>query len=206
MNKLPHYDELFTHFFARWYDDASRAMRPYKTTRPDMERIDTPGVSAADASPLLEKGQEIEKKKVAEMTSAALSDWPSIFKVSEPISLRWVQTFDREFNREAILQIIQRSDASKFSNDYMVFCCELGVVIGETLIHLKPDLQWMYDRPYWESAIWDAASGTRINVFHWAIKKMSEAGVEDKVSAKIRTCLQDIKRVALAKQDPQFLR
>jgi hypothetical protein len=81
------------------------------------------------------------------MISASNGDWPKAFKVSRPMSLDWLEAFDRHINRKGIRQIIEHSDPSIFSNDYIIYCCELGAVIGEAMIKLNPGLNWMYDRP-----------------------------------------------------------
>jgi hypothetical protein len=51
-------------------------------------------------------------------------------------------------------------------------------------------LEWMPDWPYWESALLDVSSGQRINVFHWAIKRFSDHGIEDGYAGKIERCLE----------------
>ena len=53
---------------------------------------------------------------------------------------------------------------------------------------LEPRLSWLYDWPYWESALYDQETRSRINVFHWAVKKMSEYGVEDGLTDKLNAC------------------
>ncbi len=194
--KLPHCDELFLRFFDRWYDKEARLRRPYKATRPDLERIYRPGIPAAHASLLTPDAQEREKKMIRTMTEAAHSDGTVLFKMSVQSSLEWVDAFDKYYDRQKINKVIERSDPSSFSNDYLVYCCEFGAVIAEALQSLKPELEWLYDRPYWESALFDSASGSRLNVFHWAIKKMSEYGVDDGYAAKIRACLEELEGIS----------
>jgi hypothetical protein len=48
------------------------------------------------------------------------------------------------------------------------------------------------DYPYWETPIFDPKSGSVINVFSWAVKKMSEYAVDDRVKAKALKCLEVI--------------
>ena len=51
----------------------------------------------------------------------------------------------------------------------------------------------MEDYPYWESALYDQRSGTRINVFHLAIKKFSEYGVDAGFQAKAKMCIEMVR-------------
>ena len=57
----------------------------------------------------------------------------------------------------------------------------------------EPQLEWLADWPYWESALLDVPSGYRINVFHWAIKRFSEYGLEDGYRAKVAKCLEMVR-------------
>ena len=77
-----------------------------------------------------------------------------------------------------------------FNNDYLVLCCELGSVIGTVMQGLEPRLTWLYDSPYWESALYDPQTGSRLNVFFWAVKRMSEHGPDDSIADKIRRSLE----------------
>ena len=72
----------------------------------------------------------------------------------------------------------------------MVLCCEFGAVLGHTLLGLTGRTAWLPDWPYWESAIYDCTSGYRVNVFHWAIKKLSDYGIDDGYRAKLLKCAE----------------
>lgn len=78
-----------------------------------------------------------------------------------------------------VSSVIVNSDATDFSNEFIVLCCEFGAVIGYAMQALAPQLEWLCDWPYWESGLLDTESGYRINVFHWAIKKSSSYGIDD---------------------------
>jgi hypothetical protein len=56
------------------------------------------------------------------------------------------------------------------------------------LQNLEPRLSWIYDWPYWESALYHQETRSRINVFQRAVKKMSEYGVEDGLIEKLEAC------------------
>jgi hypothetical protein len=192
--ELPHCDELFARFFKPWYSERDLKRRVYPATRPDLEVVYRPGISATDVSPLVREGRERVQEAIGGMVEAVRCDWPEAFGVSEPLSLEWVAAFDGCHDRQEISRLIAESDPSDFANPYLVWCCEFGVAMGEVFLRLNPELEWLYDWPYWESAIFDSTIGARINVFHWAIKKMSEYGVDDGFAAKIMACLQDLKR------------
>jgi hypothetical protein len=187
--RLPHCDELFVKFFTPWLGNESRQRRGYKATRPDLEQIAEPDAPLDDVQVLTAEGQTITKKLIADMLQAATSDWSSYLPVTEPVSLDWAVAFDRFYDRSKIQNLIDRSDPSKIGNDYLVVTCEFGVVLGEVLRQELSELVWLYDKPYWESALFCTATGSRVNVFHWAVKKMSEYGVDDGFGAKVRACV-----------------
>jgi len=196
-NKLSDCDILFRKFFDRWYTKEDREHRPYTATRPDMEQLSIPpGAKASELSPLTATTIDEVQGQISSMRSAAADDWPTYLKVSAPISLEWIAAFDSHYDRDAVQKVVARSQASDFSNDYVVLCCELGAILGEVLLQQNRRLQWLYDRPYWESAIFDPGSNFRVNVFHWAVKKMSDYGVEDGLVGKIQGCLQRIEETS----------
>jgi hypothetical protein len=55
---------------------------------------------------------------------------------------------------------------------------------------MQPCVAWYLEWPYWDSAPYDPVSGFLIPVFHWAIKKMSDYGVDDGFRTKVKACLQ----------------
>ena len=152
------------------------------------------GAQVSDLSPLTATTREETQRRVSSMRSAATDDWPTYLKISAPTSLQWIAAFDSYYDRDAVQKVVARSRPSNFSNDYVVLCCELGAVLGEVLLQQNQRLQWLYDWPYWESAIFDPDTGFKVNVFHWAIKKMSDYGVADGLVAKIQACLQRIEK------------
>lgn len=85
---------------------------------------------------------------------------------------------------------IARSHPEDFGGDYVVLCCEFGAVLGHVMRARQPRLFWYLDWPYWESMLLDPQTGTVIPVFHWAIKKMSDYGVDDGFVPKIERCLR----------------
>jgi hypothetical protein len=119
------------------------------------------------------------------MVDAARGDWQAYLPLRDVVSLEGIDAFDAHWTRQQIAGLLRRSEADDFQNDYLVVCCELGAVLGEVMRTLRPDLEWLYDSPYWESSLWHAASGSRMHVFHWAIKKMSAYGADDGLRPKV---------------------
>jgi hypothetical protein len=59
-------------------------------------------------------------------------------------------------------------------------------VLADVMASQNPRLVWKLETPHWESSLVDPKSGTEIPPFHFAIKKMSEYGVDDGFVAKLR--------------------
>jgi hypothetical protein len=191
MRRLPNCDALFRRFFDRWYSDDDRRRKGFQATRPDLIQIpEYIGQSPSHISPLSRAARTEVAKQIREMQEAAKEDWKNSLSVREPISIYWVDAFDKHYDRERVKAVIESSDPEDFSNEYLVSCCEFGSVLGHVLSQLKPRLQWLHDWPYWESAIFDPKSGHVIAVFHWAIKKMSSYGIDDGYAAKVEACLK----------------
>jgi len=186
---LPHCDALFLRYFDPWYDERDRKRRGYEATRPDVEQLNVAvDLSASDVSPLSAKSQQDAAQRIQDMFEAASEDWTGLLGVKGAPSIAWIAEFDRHYTRPRIQQIVKRSNPEQYDNDYFVLCCELGAVLGTVLQAIEPRLSWLYDWPYWESALYDRQTRSRINVFHWAVKKMSEYGVDDGLTEKLEAC------------------
>ncbi|MFN7972003.1 MAG: hypothetical protein U0166_06580 [Acidobacteriota bacterium] len=178
---------LFRRFFARWYPDGP----PYTVVRGDMEVApDLAGRSADELCTVAEGSRQEVRSRIETMVSAAASDWATHLSFERISSIDAVRRFDDYWSRARIAALIRRSDASDFSNDYLVLCCELGAVLGEVVRSERLDLEWLYDRPYWESCLWHPASASRLHVFAWAVKRLSSYGAEDGLRGKIFTALE----------------
>jgi hypothetical protein len=127
--------------------------------------------------------------QVQRMVEAAAVDWPSYLASCAVPSIEAVEAFDEYWDRKRVAQVIRDSDPADFTNDYLILCCELGAILGEGIRGLRPHTEWWFDHPYWDSAIWDARTGSRLNVFHWAIKKMSSYGVDDGLHGKLMAAI-----------------
>jgi hypothetical protein len=182
-------DELFLRYFGPWLSEQDRVRRVYDATRPDVEHLSCPAdLAASDISHLGSDGQLRAAEQIQKVFEAASEDWKALLGMEGTPSLKWIAAFDRYFQRGQIQRVIERSDPTRYDNDYIVLCCELGSVLGEVLQSLEGRLSWLYDWPYWESALYDTRTHSRINVFHWAVKKMSEYGVEDDLKGKLEAC------------------
>src|ERR1700728_2772638 len=153
---LPDCDELFFRYFEPWYSASERERRGFSATRPDMMQTDYfVGKNSANSSPLPTSKQSDSSERIATMLTAARSDWSRYLHLPGDPDLRWIETFDEYYDRDHIEKIISKSDPREFSNDYVVICCEFGAVLAHVMISLQPRLEWCYEWPYWESAIFD---------------------------------------------------
>jgi hypothetical protein len=157
---------------------------------------DAAGRSVAAICALPDERRQILASEVSTMARAAGQDWRTYLDVMDVVSLEAVHAFDEHWTRPKIANLIRTSDPSDFANDYVVICGELGAVLGEVMRAVRPGLEWLYDSPYWESSLWHAASGTKIPVFHWAIKKMSAYGAQDGLREKVLAGLDSLKSLA----------
>jgi len=185
--ELPHCDELFMKFFDRWYDDGDRKRKIHKATCPDVASCMVKrGTPASSLTPLLGDTLLKVSDQVDRMIEGARHDWSQDFGAKDPVSLKGLAAFDKHYDARQIQGVIARSDPQDFSNDYLVLCCELGAVMGAVLRQLRPDFEWVWEWPYWESYLYDSDARDQFKVFHWAIKKMSGYGVDDGLEAKLR--------------------
>lgn len=186
--ELPWSDEIFMEYFDRWYSDRDRKRKGFRATRPDFERHSAANVPAAELTPLTNEGVERASHYVLKILEAARGDWPAYLNVSGPPTVAWIGAFDDYWDRWNISELLDTSEPADFSNELLVTCCEFGAVLGDVLMGTVPALEWCYGWPYWESALHHRPTGYRVNVFHWAIKRFSEYGVEDGYVAKLAAC------------------
>ncbi len=192
---LPHCDDLFIKFFDCWYDDTWRDVRGTEATRPDLYQIEGDSeYDARDFSPLNADGQSESASLIERIYESAVNDWVTFLKVKAPVDISWIDAWDRFYDRAEISKLISESEPDDFANGYVVSCCQFGAVMGKVLCDHEPNLQWIYSWPYWESSLFHPKTGTSIPVFHWAIKKMSEYGVDDGFAAKIKACCNVLNR------------
>jgi len=191
MNVLPHCDDLFQKFFDPWYNDAGRKRRQFKATFPDMmQNPSLIGMSQAQVSRVNDEMQQTVLEHIAKMVEAARHDLNDCMSYRGDIDLHWVDTFDRFATRKNIHNLISKSDPNKYGNDYIVIVCEFGAALSHALRAEQPRPVWLLDWPYWDSCLFDPKTGTVIPIFHWAMKRMSEYGLEEGYALKARACLR----------------
>lgn len=189
--ELPHCDDLFMRFFDPWYTDETRALKRLPATRPDLLTVGSfANADPNKISPLDEDGRRESARRIQSMTAAAKSDLPKYLSVNSDVDIHWVKAFDEYHDREQIADILNEADPEDFKNVYLIACCEFGSLIGHVLADRLSTLSWVYSWPYWESSLLHAPTGSIIPPYHWAIKKMSECGVDDGFAEKIEMCLQ----------------
>lgn len=194
MNALPDCDALYLKFFSPW-DKSPKEGRPFKATFPDVIRFPAYiGSTPASVSTIDQKAQAKLIEHISTMAKAAREDMREDLKILGDIDLKWIDAFDRYATRARVKDLIERSDPGNFNNQYVVVCCEFGAAIGYVLQNLQPRLIWKVQYAYWDSGLVDPKTGTVIMVFHWAIKKMSEYGIDDGFAAKIKACLELLDR------------
>ena len=187
---LPDCDDVFARYFAPWYQGQEFEARRYVATRPDVEGWAEPNTPPDVASRLNDKGRQETLRQIAGMVEAARGDWPVYLPVAGRPSLAWIEAFDDYWTATRVQELLDRSDPTDFGNDLLVTACEFGAVLGHVMREAAPQLEWLPDWPYWESGLLDVPSGYRVNVFHWAIKRFSEYGLEDGYGAKVGKCIE----------------
>ena len=192
---LPSADELFVRFFEPWYDDESRQLKSVSGTRPDVTIVEEYiGEKAVEISPLSAEGQAEVKEMIEDMLEAGKQDLLDELDLPPDLKLDWVASFDKHYSRKQIADLIDESEPDDFSNSYIAVCCEFGALLGERLITSCPELEWVSSWPYWESSLFHSRTGTMIAVFHWAIKKMSETGVDEGFASKVKACVAELQK------------
>jgi hypothetical protein len=189
---IPDCDDVFSKFFDRWYDDDDRQRKGFAHTRPDMMAAYRTGLSGSDICPLSEASRQRVLDQIATMLKTAHSDWSTYLHVSGEIDMDWVEAADSFYDTERIAALIDRSDPEDFSNDLVVTVCQFGAVLGHVMRQSEPRLEWVAEWPYWESALYDPATGNIIPPFHWAIKKFSDYGVDDGCVPKIGCMIHNL--------------
>jgi hypothetical protein len=184
--ELPRGDEVFLRFLDRWYSDADRARRAFRGIRPDAEVCAAPGTPAAGAAPGIdpERARSV-LQMVKGLAEAAGRDWPTP-SGAPALDLEWVDAFDRRWTRASVRELLERQDPAVYMNRVVVTCGELGAALGEVLLAMVPRCEWLAGSPYWESAVYDPRSGVRINVFDWAVRKLSEDAVDGSLATKVK--------------------
>lgn len=198
--RIPDADEIYVAYFDRWYDHEDREQKKFTHTRPDMLDYYKPGLDVADLTRLTPADQEKVLDQIQVMVRTAKSDWEKYLPVTGEIDEKWIQSIDEHYTTREIAEVIKRSDPADFANELVVAVCQFGAVLGHVLLQSQPRLRWLPEWPYWESSLYDPASGNIIPPFHWAMKKFSSYGVDDGFVPKIHLCLHILDEKAVEKE------
>jgi hypothetical protein len=180
---LPSCNDVFMRFFDRWYSDEERERHGrHGTVRPDIARFAAPGTPVSEVSPLTpESGRTVIE--FLRGLASAVSGAPG------KIDLAWIQGFHAFYDRKELAKMLEAADPRDRRNPYAMTCQGFAAALGEVLIASMPGCAWLPDAPVWESAVYDPRGGCRINVFDWAVKKLSEYGVDDGYAMKVKVCV-----------------
>lgn len=162
---------LFEEMFWRWYGAEERQAHTSPKLRADAEQLE-PGKAARDLSRFDARAQQAIISKCEGMAEAARQDWNDLISLLEfePDCLR---RFLEYWTVDEARRLAVTVEPSKNDNDYVVLCCELGAALGKFYRQRLPEAEWVADMPYWESWLYHPPTGTRINVFHTAIRELS---------------------------------
>jgi hypothetical protein len=183
---LPSCNDLFVRFLDRWYsDDERRRHGRNGVVWPDITRCAPPGTATSEVSPLTPESAP----KVVEFLRGLAGAASGAGGAPGKIDLAWIQGFDAFYDRSRIARMLESSDPADRRNPYALTCQGFAAALGEVLIASMPGCEWLPDAPPWGSAVYDPAGGCRINVFDWAVKKLSEYGVDDGYAMKVKGCV-----------------
>jgi hypothetical protein len=169
--------ELYARFFAPWLKPVERERRGADLLRPDLLEVAAfRFVAAAELTTVAPDVAVRVGDQIARMVAAARSDWKEFCGRHDVLSRDGLLAVDRAFDPEAVSQLQSSSDPAEFGNSLVVTACELGAVLGASLVAARPTLQWVADWPYFESTLVDRATGFVVPPFHWAIRRLSAQG------------------------------
>lgn len=188
---LPDCDPLFMKYFDRWYEADDRTRKGFDATCPDvLSHKFKVGVTPSQICVWDAETQRKISAQIDRMADCAIADWRKDYGIENAVSIEGLEAFDLFFDAPTLLACLERSDPKDYSNEYVVICCELGAVLGKVLRTLRPDYEWVWDMPYWESFLYDPKTTDVFKVFHWAIKRLSGYGLEDGLVPKLEFAAQ----------------
>ncbi|MCO5166721.1 MAG: hypothetical protein M9894_10195 [Planctomycetes bacterium] len=207
-DSLPSCEALFARFCLPWYSPADLQRRGHATTRPDVEvRAARPGTPSGRLHAAPREGLHFVRMALDETLARAVEAWSRDLGLAAPAGPgaatgaaseadgptpdpAWLEAFDRAHDRAQVAALIAGADEGQRDNAYLTATARLGVVLGAVLRRAVPRAGWVLESPFWESAIYDPRSGTRVNVFHWALRRLSADAVDDDTRAKLLSCVE----------------
>lgn len=192
---LPDCDDLFKKFFLPAYSESELSNRLFSGTMPDIYKdANTINASVQELCRFDEAYSAKLTTQIHKLFEAAQEDWSEYLPVKKPFGMSWIRAFDDYYTAEKIHELLQVSESNDNNSDYVVTACELGAVIGKQMKAMNPALHWLVDWPYWDSVLFHSPSGTKIAVFHWGIKRLSDYGLTDKLEGKITAALSSLEQ------------
>jgi hypothetical protein len=195
--ELPNPNVLYHTFFRPWYPEEHTF--EYPGISPDLEEIELPkGTHIRVINRLDPEGQQAIQELIDGMRTAAHDDFSQLLKVEGEPSRDWIDAFEERFTPQAVQELLQQSNPEEYQNAFLILCIETGCLIAEILQQEQPGIQWIHDHPYWDSYLFDLNSMTRMNVFHWAIKRLSSDAEKETLGKKIDSVLKFIREGGIA--------
>jgi len=189
-DELPDCNDLYVKYVHKWDENPDHKILIVK---PDMIQSFNPDSNFSELVDTTSEGYIRIKKQVEKMISASREDLQELAKFNK-FNLETIDKLDKAINRKYIKSIIDASDEDDESNDYLISIIEFGCALAETIENEIGGFVWIYDYPYWESTIVHKKTGFEIPVFHWAIKKYSEYGVDDGFKDKILALKRNLEK------------
>lgn len=194
---LPRSEALFERFCLPWYSPADLERRGHATVRPDVEVGVAPPrtpVGRLHAAPR----ESLHYVRLA--NQAVLARATQRFAIELGLEgapdLDWVDAIDRAFDASSVAALIARADADARDNEYLTTAASVASVLGQVLLGRIPRAAWLLESPSWESAIYDHRSSSRVNVFHWALRRLSADALDLPLRAKLDEALATLDRAA----------
>jgi hypothetical protein len=186
--RLPEAERMFERFVAPHYPDDG----PAGQLRADAEQ----GLLRNGATELEAELRGEAQTALEEMREAALGDLAEFLQVEvAETSLESIDAVDRFWTPGEVTALAARTAADAGEQDeYLLTAVELGILLGEALRELVPACEWRVDWPYWESAVVHPPTGDVVNVFHWAVNKLSASGVNEPLVLKLEACAAELRR------------
>jgi hypothetical protein len=180
-DELPDCNDLYVKYVHKWDDNPEHKILIVK---PDMLQFFKPNTDFSALVDSTDDGYVQTKQQVEAMIAASRQDLQELATFNE-YNLETIDKLDKAIDRQYIKGVIEASDVNDDANRYLISIIEFGCALAETMEEEIGGFVWVYDYPYWESTIVHKRTGFEIPVFHWAIKKYSDYGVDDGFKNKI---------------------
>ena len=186
--QLPDCNDLYVKYVHKWDNNPEHKILIVK---PDMVQSFNPDTDFSSLVDSTDEGYVQIKQQIETMISASRQDLQEIAKFND-FNLETIDKLDKAIDRQYIKGIIDASDVNDDGNQYLISIIEFGCALAETMENEIGGFVWVYDYPYWESTLVHKKTGFEIPVFHWAIKKYSDYGVDDGFKDKILALKQNL--------------